>query len=188
MGWTENGYRAPGESHAEFFGREIFGEGREILASAHIGAIGGTFYAAVRERETQEVWALVVLTGGTSGASFRWKEMSEEMGPCEDCCPQKILELLTPTSNKYALSWRERCRRRLARVASVTVGTAVEFEVDFLTPEGPCRNFVAIDPGHGIFRSQTGVTYRITSWRSESFVVLGDRSQVVVIGDGEEAV
>jgi hypothetical protein len=54
MGWTEIGYRAPGESHAEIFGREILGASREIVASAHIG---GTFYAAVRERDSGEVWA-----------------------------------------------------------------------------------------------------------------------------------
>jgi hypothetical protein len=173
MGWTEIGHRAPGESHAEFFDRELLGEGQQLLASAHIGGIGGTFYAAVRERDTGEVWGLVVLTGGRSGSSFRWKAMSEEMGPSEDCCPAQILQLLTPTSNEYARSWRGRCSGRLARVASVKPGIAVEFKIDFLTPEGPCRAFVAVDPGHGIFRSGSGATYRIRSWQAESFELLG---------------
>lgn len=169
MGWTEVGYRTPGESHAEFFEREILGDGRRIIAGAHIGGIGGTYYAAVRELDAGEVWALVVLTGGRSGSSFRWKEMSEEMGPSEDSCPERILELLTPTRNEYALAWRERCRARLARVASVSQGTAVEFGADFLTPEGPCRSFVAVDPHQGIFRAESGTTYRIGSWKTESF-------------------
>lgn len=173
MGWTEVGYRAPGESHAEFFGREILGEGRRIIAGAHIGGIGGVFYAAVREGDAGEVGALVVLTGGRSGSSFRWKAMSEEMGPSEDHCPEKILELLTSTANEYALAWRERCRACLARVASVRPGTAVEFRADFLTPEGPCRSFVAVDPAHGTFRSGSGATYRIRDWKSESFELLG---------------
>jgi hypothetical protein len=111
-------------------------------------------------------------------------------GPSEDCCPEKIVGLLTPTANEYALAWRERCRARLARVASVRPGRAVEFSTDYLTPEGPCRSFVAVDPAHGTFRSGSGVTYRIKTWKTESFELLGShpiglRAPVAISEKGE---
>lgn len=39
--------------------------------------------------------------------------MDESMGPYEDNCPKRILELLTPTDNKNANDWRERCWKKI---------------------------------------------------------------------------
>ncbi len=36
------------------------------------------------------------------------------MGPCECDCPEQILNLLTPTTQEYALQWRVRCRASAA--------------------------------------------------------------------------
>jgi hypothetical protein len=41
--------------------------------------------------------------------------LSENMGPCEDGCPQHILGLLTPTDKEHALDWRRRCAENLKR-------------------------------------------------------------------------
>jgi hypothetical protein len=171
MGWTVMNHRPPGESHAEFFARELLGEGQTMLASAHVGGIGGTFYAAVRQRDSGEVWALVVLTTGRPGARFGWKEMEEGMGPVESECPARILDLLTPTEDEHALAWRQRCRERTARLAAVVAGARIEFEAEFLTPDGPYNRFEVVSPRKGMFRGPNGEVYRLARWRRERFSV-----------------
>lgn len=172
MGWTLIEERPAGESHEDFFGRELLGAEQEILAAAHVGGIGGTFYAAVREKRSGEVWAMVVLTTGRAGSRFGWKEMEESQGPAPCECPAHILDLLSPTADEHALAWRQRCRARLRRLAAVIPGARIRFEFDYLTPEGPCRSFVAVDPEQGHFRGPKETVYRLTGWRRESFEVL----------------
>lgn len=41
---------------------------------------------------------------------FGYKDLDEDMGPFESQCPDRVLDLLTPTENETALRWRERCR------------------------------------------------------------------------------
>ena len=41
--------------------------------------------------------------------------LTEAMGPCEDSCPQHILDRLTPTEKEHALDWRRRCAENLKR-------------------------------------------------------------------------
>ncbi|NSW83918.1 MAG: hypothetical protein HPY90_11735 [Syntrophothermus sp.] len=41
--------------------------------------------------------------------NFGYKDMAEEMGPYFYNCPERILELLTPTDDEWALKWRETC-------------------------------------------------------------------------------
>lgn len=75
-----------------------------------------TFYAAVEQvhKETGErrVWAAVFLLGycPKSEHNFGYKDMDESMGPWETECPERILDLLTPTESGYANDWRTRCR------------------------------------------------------------------------------
>jgi hypothetical protein len=172
MGWIVLDHRPAGESHEDFFARRLIGPKQEILASAHFGGIGGTFYAAVREKASEKVWALVVPCTGCPGARFGWKESEESQGPAECECPAHILDLLSPTTDEYALEWRRRCRERLRRLAAVIPGAWVRFESDYLTPEGPCRSFVAVDPRQGDFRGPKETVYRLTGWRREPFEVL----------------
>ncbi|GAA1623637.1 hypothetical protein GCM10009733_020340 [Nonomuraea maheshkhaliensis] len=65
-----------------------------ILACA---TVRGVFYAAVQERRSSKVWALVVLIKrGRGYYNCTYKEMEERDGPVEDHCPVRILELLSP--------------------------------------------------------------------------------------------
>lgn len=177
MGWIEIEHRPSGEGHAEFFARELLGEAQEILAGAHVGGIGGTFYAAVRQGE--EVWALIVATYGCPGAKFGWKAMEEAMGPVEIDCPPRVLDLLSATDSEEAKRWRRRCRERAARVAAVRGGTRVRFSADFLTPTGPFKAFEAVEPARALFRAPSGVVYRISSWRREEFEIVGGAREVL---------
>ena len=47
--------------------------------------------------------------------NFGYKDVGEEMGPVEDECPERILDLLSSTSYEYAIQWRERCRAKVER-------------------------------------------------------------------------
>lgn len=79
-----------------------------------------TFYAAVEriDKTTGErrVWAAIFLLGywRSGNENFGWKDMSEDMGPCEATCPERILDLLTPTDCINSNDWRARCRAAIA--------------------------------------------------------------------------
>ena len=89
-------HREPGISNREFFERELpntLTRDGQILDCA---SIAGTFYAAVQQKDSGEVWAAVVLMSRCGGYyNFTYKEMSENEGPTEDRCPIWILDRLT---------------------------------------------------------------------------------------------
>ena len=95
--------------------------------------VGSTYYAAVQKQKSlsdyneetkryetveiipereRETFAVVFLTSVDNKRyyNFCYKDMDESCGPCECKCPIVILNLLTPTTNKFALAWRQRCR------------------------------------------------------------------------------
>jgi len=57
-----------------------------------------------------------------------YKDMDESMGPCESECPERILNLLTPTDHEYALTWRQRCRDNIARKKAFRLSKNVVIE------------------------------------------------------------
>src|ERR1039458_5047185 len=75
---------------------------------------GTVIYAAVRSRDGSDVFGLVLLAERRDGILYT-KPISEDMGPAEDRCPARILDLLTAPSNDWARAWRERCCARLAK-------------------------------------------------------------------------
>ena len=124
----------------------------------------------------REVWAAVCLVRYSlrdrEGFIFGYKDMSESMGPCEDSCPAKVLDLLTPTDNTHALDWRTRCRARLAERAkrnakpTPRLGDVVILSAPPLFRDGRClARFEAVrSPGRArgvVFRSIQGGLYRI---------------------------
>lgn len=132
MGWTGT-YKPQGQSIKDFLVKE-FGFDREdsrctLLDLAVVERT--TAYGAVRtvlppnEAEgfagREEVWGLVVLLQyGRGQYNIYYKDIDENMGPCEDRCPERILKLLTPRPactkedcagccDCWASRWRERC-------------------------------------------------------------------------------
>lgn len=71
---------------------------------------GSTYYAAIKDEDTGEVWACVCMTQVHEGEIYI-KEMSEGMGPGQRTCPDRILDLLTPTDDEWAIGWRADCRK-----------------------------------------------------------------------------
>jgi hypothetical protein len=182
MGWIFLDYREPGMSHAQFFTRELLGspgEGRRsrIIESAYVpDDEGSVFYAAVATESgsapTTEVWALIVLTQGRAGARFGWKALDETMGPVQDGCPARVLDLLSDTDNRIAFAWRERCRQRLALLALAVAGATVEFGSEYLTPTGPYRRFTVVDSDRSLFSAPDSTPYRLLGWRHSNFTVM----------------
>ena len=73
--------------------------------------IGNTYYAAARTQEN-EVIAIIVLINTSlhnNENNFKYKFMTEFVQPYEAKCPISILNLLTTTSDKYAIRWRKKC-------------------------------------------------------------------------------
>ena len=112
----------------------------EILATARKG---GVIYAAATRRDGEgyeypgQVYALV-MPYSTSRGEFIVKEQDESMGPYDAEAPAKILDLLTETKIKYALEWREKCRKNLVaealakeRARQVVAGTVIKLASPF---------------------------------------------------------
>ncbi len=76
-----------------------------------------TYYAAYeytnKHTNQRVVSALIVLIDyhGDDRYNFGYKDMTEDCGPYQAKCPERILNMLTETNNEYALSWREACRK-----------------------------------------------------------------------------
>lgn len=76
-----------------------------VVKSAMVGSV---YYAAVKTVDSDEVWAAVFLTS-VDGNEFFYKDMEETVLPYEHKCPMSILNLLTPTDNQCANTWRKNC-------------------------------------------------------------------------------
>lgn len=109
MGWT--GYPAAHykngkiDRKAEVKARMSNWEHHTILKDS---LVGSTWYAAVRDDVSGEVFGFVVLTK-VDGGDLWTKEMDETFGPFHFACPKGILKLLTPTDNEQANEWRKNC-------------------------------------------------------------------------------
>lgn len=135
MGWTSE-HRDKGISNKDWLQAQ-FGEGYTVVDAA---TIRGTIYAALRcpDGSVTGIVALTKWAPNDAYFNFTHKVMEEEMGPCEDQAPARILDLLTPTEHPYAIEWRARCRQRATERVS-TKGLRVGARV-FLAqclPEGP---------------------------------------------------
>lgn len=98
--------------------------------------VGNTYYAAMQNKETKEVFCGVILTkvrsNGWWGKEFGYKMMDEFWGPVEAKCPKSILNLLTPTENAIANEWRQKCwdYATKPKLGDLPVGTIIELDWD----------------------------------------------------------
>lgn len=170
-------YRAPGQTDRAFWEHELpttLRQRGEILACA---TVSNTFYAAVRDKATGTVWALVCLQQrGRGDFNFTYKEMDETMGPAEDRCPTAILNLLTPLpegDKSYAAEWRARCQAyqdaRTSR-AKVKKGDLVRFEHPLNFGNGDTLTELTFE-SHSTFRVGN-LRYRIPRWRDRKYEVI----------------
>lgn len=87
--------------------------------------VGRTYFAAVTKikkdvngvtmnipKDEQVTFAAITLTWADNKKHlFAYKGMDESFGPSDIRCPESILDLLSPTDDKFAQEWRINCRR-----------------------------------------------------------------------------
>ncbi|MEU6721644.1 hypothetical protein ABZ897_60285 [Nonomuraea sp. NPDC046802] len=188
MGSTST-HREPGMSDREFLENQLpntLTKQGQILAGV---TVRGVFYAAVRDKRSSKVWALVVLIKRSRGYfNCTYKEMDERDGPVEDHCPVRIIELLSPLpacshDQEYCQlcnaeitpddgQWLSRALpRRRPEVAgprcSVRPGTCVRFARPLQFSNGEQRDtFIFVT--RSTFRAPDGnLRYRIPRWRTD---------------------
>ena len=99
---------------------------------------GTTYYGAIKNIDTKEVYAVVYLTS-TNGREFGYKDMDETMNPYYYDCPESILKELTPTDNEWANFWRKNCYANIERkktelnLNKLPIGTKIKFTLTFDT-------------------------------------------------------
>lgn len=168
MGWTAGALDGPFSSRAAI----AFDLGEEfaarVIATARYGTV---IYAAVRSADGAEVFGLVLLAERRDGVLFT-KPVSEDMGPAEDRCPARILDLLSEPGNEYASAWRERCRARLAR-GRPRVGQRVRFEQPLGFTEGSEHRVLGY-VGGSRFRDADGRLYRVPNWQDLAYGLVED--------------
>lgn len=155
--------------------------GMRVLESSCVG--NRVWYAAVQiveNGEERDVVAIVCLVRWNprdkEGLHFGYKDLDETCGPCEDGCPEKILRLLTPTTNEHALDWRRRCLKRLRnRKRPVTDGMRIKLARPLTFTDGfKGDQFLVVKRRGSIsFRSTTGGgRYRIRNFRELAWSVV----------------
>lgn len=159
---------------AQFTYKRDLGEGEtgglQVLDSSLVNRV---WYAAAREIKNGvpgAAFALVCLVRWNPNSStrehFGYKDMDESMGPHEADCPQRILDLLTPTDRPYAIEWRARCRANLAlRRRPLRDGMRIRFDAPLTFTDGyEGDEFIVVRSGAKIRFRRPGGTglYRIS--------------------------
>lgn len=104
-----------------------------------------TAYIAIEQvqhaKGTREVLAVICLLAYNRHDyhNFGYKDMDETMGPYECEAPQRILDLLTPTSHDNALAWRAACNANLSLKERIVKGAILSHPNE--------ARFEVIEPG-----------------------------------------
>jgi hypothetical protein len=132
------------------------------------------YYVAVQKDDGQ-VWAGIVLTQ-RRGDELMMKPMAEDEGPyCHDAVAGKILPLLSPTENEYALAWREGVAQAVIKEKNqpkVKSGDVLKFDKPMEFNYGGFKQFF-IWKEKNIFSDLDGRgRYKIPNWKLREFKVL----------------
>jgi len=187
MGWlfmdNLGGYLTPKAYLEDQYNFENEEGTSEILASAMLKMT--TWYAACRQFNKKtgmtETFALVVLVKynkrASDGMIFGYKDMAETAGPNESECPERILDMLGPTTNEYAQEWRARCRAAIAlkRRPTPNAGDMIVFadSISFTDGSESRRFIVAREGRRTIFlHPSTRNRYRISRWKERAWTII----------------
>ncbi len=109
MAWTSGDFTGRLTARAAV----AFVFGKDVTQGQLVDAvkIGDVVYAAVRCKGTQRVWGVVFIVD-REGERLHVKPISENLGPFDDRCPPRILDLLSEPRTAEARDWRARCRTR----------------------------------------------------------------------------
>lgn len=165
MGWTGGQLDRPFTSMSAIafeLGDEF---ASRVIDTARYGTV---IYAAVRAPGGDQVFGLVLLAERSGGILYT-KSIGEDEGPSEDCCPERILDLLTEPSNEWAQDWRNRCRTRIDR-GRPKPGQSVVFAEPLKFLDGTEHRTLIFVKGSR-FKSRDGARYHVPSWWALDFKV-----------------
>lgn len=112
------------------------------------------------------------------------KDMSEEMGPCANRCPERLLDLmdkLVPLPDPsydatgYAKGFRDRCRAFHARrKAAPKPGTRIRFtnEITFVGGAKGAEFTLVGNGKRSVFQDDAGNRYRIRNWTDRGYTIV----------------
>ena len=136
MGWTFV-HKEPGQKLSDFFRKEFEWDNPETgykLRVLDCATYLNAAYLALEQTHggEREVFALVceLQYRPRDHFNFGYKDVEEMQGPIKANCPERILNLLTPTDNEWAKEWREACwenLRRTKQARAIKPGALVEF-------------------------------------------------------------
>jgi hypothetical protein len=149
---------------------ETGARGLRVLASSCLR--NQVYYAAAQPYGGKEtaVFAIICLVRWNprdkEGMIFGYKDMTEDAGPCEAECPERILALLGTTDHEHAIDWRRRClaslKRRQRRIID---GTRIRLADEVTFTDGhQGRDFFVVKRGRQICLKDpaTGQHYRLS--------------------------
>ncbi len=97
---------------------------------------------------------------------FGYKDLTENAGPNEAECPERILALLDPTDHEYAIDWRRRCIANLQRRRrSLTEGDRIRLAEELTFTDGhKGRDFIVTKSKRQVRlrNPETGQLYRLS--------------------------
>lgn len=145
MGWTYSN-KPKSESIAEFFRKRFHTDNDEVSYKMLDCSVVHRHEAYIAyekiDKITNEriVFGVVSLLGYDTKSyyNFGYKDMDESMGPDYHNCPEKILNLLTPTTNENSLEWRKLCKGTITKRKELKfkVNDIVEFETPISFKDG----------------------------------------------------
>jgi len=163
MGWY-SGHRPKGQSIREYLVADGLDDDKIVdMAVKNMT----TAYIAYRTDEGEVVALVYMLHFTRDYFNTTYKPLDENMGPCDTDCPERILDLLTPTDSEYAVEWRAACRRAIALRRAVSKGTVVQFVKPIEFSNGVSMDRLTYSGKGNTFHDPAGPEYgryRVTGW------------------------
>lgn len=184
MGWTytNKGSKTTKEFFESEFNYDKPAEGRsgKVIAFSATWRVAYMAYRVTTPEKTEVIGIVCLIhhvPRAADGYTFGYKDMTESMGPCESRCPGTILDLLTPTTEEYAIEWRKRCRERLEKRAAApraSFGDWIKFSSPLTFRSGQTYDTLQWVKG-SLFRRGYDL-FRISNWREKEYKNLGDKA------------
>lgn len=184
MGWTYS-ERRKGITDRDYFAREFdHATGRVLDCASTLG----TAYLAYELRDKATGAALAVIGivclthwNRSDQFNFGYKDMTEDMGPCESRCPERILRQLTPVRQLmraghfspsgalWAWHWRRHCEANLtrrafegSRIRALQPGDTLTWPEPISTNLGPVSTLRVLETGRRLLLTDGYRRFRFT--------------------------
>ena len=173
MGWFEERITRP-ITEKQYI-TQVLAEGYSGTVRA-VALVNHVAYIAYTPKDSQEVVALVFPIRTRRRGGSRWlahTPMDETVGPVQQDCPARILDMLTPTEHAWANDWRTACRANLDRkraTAQLADGTRLRFAEPLRFRNGRSHQELTLRRTPGTrtvwFDAGDGCHYRIPAWQT----------------------